>query len=355
MRKLKRIIVGLGVVGITTYILLPFTGLQYVLPQAVHQMTLLAGRVPVEEAIAQGRYTEKEIEALRRVPTIKAFGGEQGLASSENYDTINPDFHQIIWNVSACKPLQFKARKWWFPIVGSVPYLGFFDKAPADAEAVRLKQRGYDVYQRTAGAYSTLGWFKDPLLPKMLKWSEYSLANTLLHELAHATLWIPGSVQFNESFANFVGDVASMRYLESRYGPESKTVGQVIRRIEDKKTFRGILRQVYEELDQVYKNSERSNDEKLALKAAIFASIPLRVSNAPFHDPHRYQRAVRTGTWNNARMMQFRTYNRSTEWFQSIFDQEGGDFPKFFERIKNITHNKEDPFAALAEAAGTEL
>ena len=105
-----------------------------------------------------------------------------------------------IYNVTGSAPLAFEPVVFWFPVVGSFPYLGFFDRDQARAHASGLRRQGKDVWVRTAGAYSTLGWFEDPILPHMLDWDEYSLAGTLLHELAHATLWVPGSVQFNESF-----------------------------------------------------------------------------------------------------------------------------------------------------------
>ena len=88
--------------------------------------------------------------------------------------------------------------------MGRVPYLGFFRRKDAEPWIRRLENQGYETYIRTAGAYSTLGWFEDPVLPGMLKWSDYRLADTVLHELAHATVWIKGSVKFNESFASFV-------------------------------------------------------------------------------------------------------------------------------------------------------
>jgi predicted aminopeptidase len=326
-----------------------FLPLSYVAKQALFQGELLWGRVPIETIIEHGDLTDNQRKRLRDVRPIKEFGQKLGLASSENYDTISPNFTRTIWNVSACEPLSFSAKKWWFPIVGSVPYLGFFKKEEARAAIQTLKTQGYDTTLRTAGAYSTLGWFQDPVLPSMLDWSEYRLANTLLHELAHATIWYPGSVQFNESFANFIGDEASMRYMLDRYGENSPQLRRLLNGLKDQARYRDVMVQLYQELDTVYRNPDLTDTQKHRQKARLFARLSLRFSAVSFHQPARYQRLARTSDWNNAKVMQFRRYNRSREWFQTVLDQEDGDLLRFMDRIHQITQTSNDPYQALEQ------
>lgn len=324
----------------------------YLAQQGYFQAELLAGREPLEKAIREGHVDEPGAEKLRLIQAIKAYGKDIGLSATDNYETINPTWKRTIWNLSACDPVSFRSKTWWFPIVGTMPYLGFFRRPDADAWADPLRKRGWDVYLRTAGAYSTLGWFRDPVLPGMLQWDEYDLADTVLHELAHATLWVPGSAQFNESFAGFVGEEAAMKYMVAKYGADGAPVVDVLQSEEDGEKFRAMMHGLYGELDAVYRDGARSRPEKLVRKQQILASMPSRVQELGLHREDRFLRAVRSGTWNNARIVQYRTYNRSRDWFEAVYVQEDSDIVAFIHRIGEITHKRRDPYAALAEAVG---
>lgn len=204
---------------------------------------------------------------------------------------------------------------------------------------------------RTAGAYSTLGYFKDPILVPMLSWSELWLADTVLHELAHATVWIRGSVRFNESFASFVGETAALSYLEARYGPHSDQVAAARQEIADYRRWRRLQYALYLELDALYADPRLSDADKLARKAQVFDSLDARISAGEFHDPDRFVRAVENGTWNNARLVLFRTYNSNRDWFKAIYEECGRDLLVFMGRIEEITRDADDPYIALEAAA----
>lgn len=332
----------------------PDTTVGYLARQGWFQLELLAGRVPLDEARAAGTFDEKQLAKLDLIPGIQAFGDALGLASSKSYSSINPTWDRTIYNVSACHPVAFRPVRWRFPIVGRVPYLGYFRKQDARRRAQDLDRRGLDVYVRTAGAYSTLGWFADPVLPKMLKWSEGSLANTLFHERAHATLWIPGSVKFNESFANFVGNEAEMRYLLETYGDDSKQVAQERQRREDHARYKELLHATYAALDAVYKDKDLDRGEKLREKGLILAALPTRMAGLELHDSDKYVKSAR-GSWNNARLVQFKTYNTKEPLFAALLEQQGGDLVAFIEQLEQITRKADDPEQALAEAVGLDV
>lgn len=348
----RRTLIRAGLfLGAATLATLWATGtLPYLLRLGRFQAEMLWGRVPIDQVLGTGRFTAAQEERLRQVPRIKAFGARIGLSATANYDEINPTWQHTIWNVSACEAVGFRNQTWWFPIVGTVPYLGFFDRGEAEVEARRLRATGADVYVRTAGAYSTLGWFRDPLLPKMLDWNEATLAETILHELAHATLWIPGSVSFNESFANFVGQEAARRYLIDTYGPDGAPTREAAEREHDAQVYRKLMHDLYQELDALYRDPARTRDEKLRIKSQIFAALPARALTAGFSNPSRQARLLARSDWNNARLAQFRTYNETPERFARLLDQENGDLIAFIERMRELGASG-DAQAALTEAA----
>lgn len=344
---------GVGLIALLASTASPHQVPGYLARQGLHQVALLYGRTPVEEARQSGLLDDKSEAALVRVADILDFGAELGLATGHRYQSIHPTWDRQVFNVSACRADEFAPVRWSFPIVGRVPYLGFFDEPSATAASRELASKGYDVYQRKAGAYSMLGWLEDPLLPHMLRWSESRLAGTLLHELTHATLWVPGSVSFNESFANFVGNEAALRYLAERYGEQSKQVAAELDRREDRAAYKGMLREVYAELELVYA-SDQPRSEKLRTKAAILEALPQRTSELGLHRSSAYVRSVRKGQWNNARLVQYRTYNKSPEWFSMLLDQSDGDLQAFIAAVGRLADEGGDPYAALARAVGVE-
>ncbi len=338
--------------GLLVLVLMPGCKVGYLLRSGYYQAELMALREPVDEVRASGRLDDQQLAKLDLVADVKAFGEEIGLSSTDNYDTISIEWERKIWNVSGCDPLRFEAKTWWFPIVGRFPYLGYFKEEHARELESELRSEGLDVYVRTAGAYSTLGWFKDPILPGMLAWDDYALADTVLHELAHATLWVPGSVKFNESYANFVGEVAATRYLQDRRGTHDPTLLDAVQRQHDRVVYRDLLHQLYKDLEAVYADESLDEAQKLARKEVLFGSeLRARVQAAPLLQPQRYLKAVEQGTWNNARMIQFKTYNSRADLFGVVLEDEGGDLLAFIERIGVVTDGAKDPFEALEAEA----
>jgi predicted aminopeptidase len=348
-RRGRRLAAGIAAVSLSA-LALSSCSAGYVLRSAWYQAELLSTRVPIERARKSGRLTADQAAALDRIADIKNFGRDIGLHATRNYESIALGWNRRIWNVSACAPLEFRSKTWWFPIVGRVPYLGYFERGQADRATRRLADDGWDVYLRETGAYSTLGWFKDPILPSMLRWDEFDLADTILHELAHATLWVKGSVAFNESFASFVGEEGAFRYLESRHGRDSAIYRRAREEQEDDVMWRELQRALYRDLETVYGDGASSVDTKKERKAAVFASLPSRVAAAPFHDRRPYERAAREGIWNNARLAQFRTYNSDRPAFEKLLARSHGDLLAFIERVRSATRAG-DPFAGLARAA----
>jgi len=322
----------------------------YVLRSAWYQAELLRARVPLEEARRSGRLSADQIAALDRVRDVKAFGRRLGLGATRNYDSVALGWNRRIWNVNACEPLAFRPKTWWFPIVGRVPYRGYFDRRHADRAAERLVREGWDVSVREAAAYSTLGWFRDPLLPSMLGWGEFDLAETILHELAHATLWVKGNVPFNEGFAEFVGEQGAFGYLESRHGLDSPAYRTARQAQEDLESWREVQWGLFRDLEHLYGDPSLDAAAKRDRKAALLASMPGRVAGASFHDRARFERAASERAWNNAHLADFRTYEGHRPAFEALLAACGGDLGAFVERVRALA-GRADPFAELARAA----
>lgn len=335
-------------------LLLPGCAVRYVVGAAYHQAELLLAREPIEEVLTDGRVSVGQEQRLRLIGELKTYGKQIGLASTDNYAAVSLDWNRTIWNVSACDPLSFTPRTWWFPIVGRVPYLGYFTDTAAQRQLDALAADGLDVYKRTAGAYSTLGWFRDPVLPSMLRWDEPDLAETVFHELAHATLWVPGSVSFNESFASVVGEQAARRWLQDRYGPDSAELAEFDREDRDWRRFEAILHGVYRDLDAVYGDPTLDEARRLEKKAATLASLPDRVRGSDIEAVERYVRVATRSPWNNARLMQFKAYNSNDSLFATILERHPGDLQGFIDEIGTITRGRRDPFVALSEAVAVK-
>lgn len=322
----------------------------YVLSSGYYQAELMSMRVPNEQILAQGVASAGQEQRLRLVVEIKAYGKEMGFSSTHNYDTTAWSWDRAIYNVSACDPVSFTSKTWSFPIVGTVPYLGYFRPEDAERQKQQLLSEGLDVWVRTAGAYSTLGWFRDPLLPGMFLWDEPGLAETIFHELAHATLWVPGSVNFNESFASFLGEVAADQYLADRYGPQSEIRTDYQTLNEDYRIYQDVLHTLYKDLDTLYQTPEIRTPDKLTQKEALFLTLPSRVEASNITHKDRFVAAARRGPWNNARLAQYRTYNTSHDQFARLLTKQNNNLSSFIDAIRAITKNQDDPFAALARA-----
>lgn len=313
-------------------------------------MDLLAAREPNAALLSEARLSAGQEQRLRLVADLKSYGMRIGLAATDNYDTVAWPYDRPLENLSACAPLSFEAKTWTFPIVGEVPYLGFFTDRDRERQREKLLKDGYEVYTRGIGAYSTLGWFRDPLLPDMLAWSEEDLSETLFHELSHATLWVPGSVDFNESFASYLGEYAGESYLEDRYGAEAPITTQRKILNEDYRRWQAVLHTLYEDLDAMYKDPTLSAEEKTVRKASLYDSLKDRIQQSDIVLKDRFIWAADHGTWNNARMIQYKAYNTDHWLFAALMAKTPHDIPAFIENIRQITLHQKQPFEALRVA-----
>lgn len=300
--------------------------MSYLTQAAVGQAGLLLHSRPLSTILADANVSANTRRQLSFVPEIKAFGESHGLWPTNNYEKFN-DLHRpaAVWLVQACEPLAFKPKRWSFPIAGTVPYLGFFnsDKARAYAKDIQQHER-LDVDVRGASAYSTLGWFKDPVLSTMLSDAPESLgllANTVLHESVHATVYVPGQSSFNESLASFVADELTPKWLSARFGPKSMELIRYQEAMASHETRTLEFHKAYEKLDALY-SSSLTDAEKRAQKQTILTELKSAVKS---------RRDL-----NNATLFGYRTYDTDKQGFERALARTSGDWTQFFYALRDL-------------------
>jgi predicted aminopeptidase len=240
--------------------------------------------------------------------------------------------------VSASAKDSFTRHEWWFPVVGKVPYKGFFNVEDALKERAKLEKKGLDVWIRGVDAFSTLGWFRDPLYSYMKKYSERHLAELIIHELLHATVYLKGQSQFNEELAEFVGTEGSRLYIEKKQETGSTVpddAGAVNARA-DSAAYLAFIRALIAELDGLYK-SGLPREEKLQRKAQIIEEAKARFNES-------YEERFKTDNYrgfielqvNNAYLELYRLYHEEDHYFKSLYERSGNDLAKFIGAAKTI-------------------
>jgi predicted aminopeptidase len=323
----------------------------YVLRAGYEQAKILSRRQPIERMIADPRTDPETRAKLQLVLEARAFAVDSlRLDVGQSYTTFAQlDSDTLVMVVSAARPDTFRAHTWWFPIVGSVPYKGFFREEQAQAEARRLQARGLDTYVRPAGAFSTLGWFNDPLYSSLLRYDSLSLANTVIHEVTHNTVYWPGQAAFNESFANFVGARGAIAFFCTRFGPRSAECVRAGAAWRDELRYGAFLSALVDELEALYARDDLTAEQKVALREPIFAAAQTRFRDElqPQLEVLSFAGFARTPL-NNATLIGRRLYYRRLDLFEEWY-QRYGDLQTALHAVIRYTRGEEDPYAALDE------
>jgi predicted aminopeptidase len=192
--------------------------------QAKGQLHIVWNAEPIETFLNDPSFPDSLKVKLRFIQTVRQYAIDSlGLNDTDNYKTMfDQRGEEVMWVVTASEPFALKAKLWEFPVLGAVPYKGFFEKERALQEREQLVKEGWDVSVRNPGGWSTLGWFTDPILSGMLDRSEGDLASLIIHEMSHATIFVKDSIDFNENLASFIGDRGAEKFLRDTYGDTSR-------------------------------------------------------------------------------------------------------------------------------------
>jgi predicted aminopeptidase len=270
--------------------------------------------------------TPPEVAALLgEVAPIRAFGVRNGLTRSRSYRRyVALDREYVVWFVTGSRPLAFEPKVYWFPIAGSFAGVGWFRQARADRHVARLERRGWDAAARGASAYSTAGWFRDPVVSSMLSTGPAApgeLANVLLHESLHATVLVPNQTTFDESLASFVADTMTLEYLTERFGATSPELRAY--RDADAAWRRRQARELaaYEALAALYA-SPLPDAEKLREKRELLAALDRDLGS--------------TEPANNASLLGAKLYGTGQEDFAALLSTCGHDWPRFLAAVSSL-------------------
>ena len=282
----------------------------------------------IDKMLKKEDVTPEMREFLLRVKDIRSFAIDSlGLKRNKNYlKYVKVERDYAVDVVTASKDDAFENYKWWFPIVGSVPYKGFFDRKDAEKEARKIEKKGgYDVHVGMADAFSTLGFFSDPIYSFMSKYSVYDLASLIIHEQTHATVYIKSQAQLNEEIASFVGDEGGLLYVKNRFGEDSEQYKAAVLSKEDYTTYINLMRELYYNLQTLYK-SDSDREYKLAEKERIFNDFRDNISNK-YDSLFRTQRYIglKQAKLNNAIIASRMTYNLDMSLYYELYESRDRD------------------------------
>lgn len=303
----------------------------------VGQLEIIGKRRPIEEVMADETVAPEVKAKLSLVLGAQAYG-EQSLALPEGarfkyYADLERDY--VSWLVVASLPFAIKEYENCFLIVGCLGYRGFFDKSDAEAFARELAADEYDVLVRPVRAYSTLGWFDDPVLSTYIRYGDSRLIGTVIHEQAHRVLFVEDDTAFNESFATFVEEEGLRLYLAARGEGGGGLLEEYLSRKEDQELFRRIVLAGRERLERMYL-LERPVEEKRAEKARLF-----ELMREDYRNRKNSFKIINYDGWfkqelNNAHLVGIHQYHSRVAAFRALFEREERDFIRFYAAAKEL-------------------
>lgn len=320
----------------------------YVMRAAYEEAHLLWAREPIARMLKDETLKPADRDKLEIVAEARFYASRTiGLDVGGSYNSISPvRSSAVVHLITAARRDRLKSYTWWFPIVGRIPYKGFFNQEQAKAEAEGLKADGYDVYVRPSVAFSTLGWFDDPLLSTLLRLDRVSLANTVFHELFHNTLYVPGESDFNESAANFVGSRAAIEFFCRGPRRSVASCDEANAEWRDAILMSRFLSAELDRLEHFYDSRPSSRALKRG-RARMFAGIRERFSELEL-ETNRYANFL-ADKLNNASLLHDRTYYRDLDVFEELYRQQGS-VARVVEVLRAAASGAAKPFDGLKEA-----
>ncbi|MEP2025891.1 MAG: aminopeptidase [Reichenbachiella sp.] len=332
-KNLKFLLISFLIIGA----ILKHEMISYLYMQGKGQFEVLWKAKPIEDLLNDDSVSEELKIKILLIEEIKSFAKvELSLDSDGLYTTLyGQQGKDILWNLTACEPYALKSVEWTFPIVGCVSYKGFFDLDIAKREEQELIGKGFDTRIRPVNAWSTLGWFSDPILSNNLDRSNGGIAELFIHEITHGNIFLKDSITFNENLASFIGEQGAMLFLKKKFGPESAELKEYYQSERDAQRFinhclKGVL-----ELDSLYQSfpEDMETAKKDEIKKLYMTHWAARLDSISFFDKTAYHGRFDKKLPNNAFFMAFDRYDSKKEAFAQQLKFEFNDDLKAFIRF----------------------
>jgi predicted aminopeptidase len=330
-----------GILCLPVLLLLSSCSIPYYTSAGYHQFRILISRKSIETTLKDDTTPPALKEKLLITKQAREYAVEAGLDPKKTFLTHATRKNiPTIWVLTAAEKFKLEPYLWNFPVIGALPYKGFFSKKDANKEKETLIKNGYDVSLRTTAAYSTLGWFNDPVMPSTLLLDELSLFNTVVHEITHTTLWIPGSTSFNETMANTIGLLGTLDFYSNKITEEHEHSENSLRNaLKAKEQFLKecnyslLFQQTSHALTALY-SSDLPDSKKDEEKKRIYSELGIEPNNALF--------------------LGHFTYLDRFYLFIELFLLKK-DMKSYLKALDEITHSGkvEVPYEALADYLGT--
>ncbi|MEO8085219.1 MAG: aminopeptidase [Bacteroidota bacterium] len=335
---LCRLLESLVIVSIL-FVVFNFKLVSYGISQLKGQLTIVLKSKPIEDILADASYPDSLKQKLRLIEEVKKFAIDSlGLTATNNYST-HYDQHgkALLMNLTAAEKFQLKAFTWYFPLLGTVSYKGFFNFEKGKSEALILKNKNYDVEYSPVSAWSTLGWFRDPVFSGMLRRNEGQLAELIIHEMTHATIYLKSSVDFNENLASAVGETGAEKFLAFKFGAQSIQLKTYRNEQEDYNRFAKHLLGGTRLLDSLYKAIEnKTASEKEKLKIDMIQNIVSALDTVSFHNLKYKTRFEKEDLPNNAYFLSFVRYDsQKEEMKQELNEKFKGNIGAYLASLEN--------------------
>ncbi|MBW2541781.1 MAG: aminopeptidase [Deltaproteobacteria bacterium] len=310
---------------------------------AMGQNRLLRARKPIEAVLVDPETPREIREQLLLVLQVREFAIELGLDVGKQYTSFAEwPGDRVVTTVVATRPGSVTPAGFRFPLLGQLPYKGFFDRERASREAEALRADGLNVCESGVSAYSTLGWMDDPVTEPMLRQPPGLLVEVILHELVHATVYLKDHADFNESVASFIGEEGSVRFFESSLQPERAHRRRL--EIEDDRRINAELLRFREEVSALYASRGEGSDRD-EIRQHLEERARTRIRNLPLgtRDPGELADVLRM---NDACLALTGTYASELERYAELFARLDGDLVALIARLRSV-EDAEDPLQAL--------
>tara|TARA_R110000782_G_scaffold220177_5_gene307427 strand:- start:1696 stop:2766 length:1071 start_codon:yes stop_codon:yes gene_type:complete len=304
------------------------------------QFEIIQKRQNIKMLLADNNLPDSQRQRLETILKLREFSINQlGLPDNNSYLSyadLERDF--VIWNIFATEEFSLSPLKWCYLIVGCLDYRGYFSETDAKNHAVKLEAQGHDIFLGGVSAYSTLGWFDDPVLNTMLRWNDIQLATVMFHELAHQQLYIKNDTEFNESYAEAVATIGVIKWLEQ--SPDKNLLSEYMQSRSQEKQFISLVMKYKTVLDKLYR-SETDKKQMLIQKKAVFQQMKGEYKTLSHHwKKDRYAHWFSSGL-NNAKLAATVTYHQYASSFINIFNKLNKDLNRFYSLIESLSHCKQ--------------